>query len=885
VSFFDPISFLIGAGVGTAAGAGGLYLLKDRLPGVNRGEPESKQEAVEQAVTPRTSGRYSGDALNFFQRRHIAGQKFPLLNVLVEPRFLRARPPRLVIEQDDEGILVETDIYRVIPMLHQFPAAYASFNLETIRLKDLETGAQHIAILGIPGSGKTTALMALGLIALGALDPEKVFRMEDTARFDTVEEDERVPQEVRERRRKEREEVQRRAIEQLRIRQRREEEQEQIDLRDQDVNFEELTPIYIHLQDLDLEPGTYGGKIDPAEPIVAAQRRYISSNTAVMSTPMLYRALSQNRALVLIDGYDDLASNERERYFDWLSAFLEHYGGNFIVMTGPPAGYDMLMNIGFAPAFIRPLNETHFDELTRKWTDAWTGTQPDEKDLQRLLIDRRNRTVMDVTLKIWATMEGDIQETGRRGYYENYVRHQLGNVGSGFEILQEAAAAWLNQGAAPDREMMRHIVRRCLGLEAAPEGEDASDTQKRKKGGGSNDGRTLNQLLQTPLLLEKPDGTFAFCHPMVAWYLAGESLSHAKPDKLAALGDNPDWWGALSFATAIVDLEPAIVKRVLQNKPDLMYDTMFHVVEWMPDAPSGLRWTGEVLKRLGSVLMAPNQFPTIREHAMAALIAARDESGGVTVLLRQAVRSGNPDLRRLGCIGLGAIGSPEAIKDLAQMLFDDSQEVQLAAGLGLGAIGTEEALAGMIEALLEGEENLRKAVAEAMAAIPGEGHAILFDGVTHESMYVRRASVFGLARIPATWALVALYRAMLEDSQWYVRSAAEMAFSHAREPRSSGPQLYPEPDRYEWLAQWTAQRGEAVPEGPSGRQLLMRALQEAPTRIKVEAARSLGKLAHTPAIKALYASLAAPEPEVRVAAFDALGQMAERIGRPMPGVA
>lgn len=64
----------------------------------------------------------------------------------------------------------------------------------------------------------------------------------------------------------------------------------------------------------------------------------------------------------------------------------------------------------------------------------------------------------------------------------------------------------------------------------------------------------------------------------------------------------------------------------------------------------------------------------------------------------------------------------------------------------------------------------------------------------------------------------------------------------------------------------------------------MRALQEAPTQIQIEAARALGHLAHLPAIKALYTSLGDQSADVRSAAFGALGQMSERIGQPMPGV-
>jgi HEAT repeat protein len=319
-------------------------------------------------------------------------------------------------------------------------------------------------------------------------------------------------------------------------------------------------------------------------------------------------------------------------------------------------------------------------------------------------------------------------------------------------------------------------------------------------------------------------------------------------------------------------------------QPDLLFSHMFSVVEWMPDAPTQVRWKGEILKRLGTVFLMPNQFPAVREFACAALVAARDDTGGVVYLFRQAIRSGNVVLRRLGCIGLGAIGSRDGIRDLNQMLFDEVADVQLAAGLALGAIGNEEALTAMTEALLSGDPPLRKAVAESFATIPGEGHAILHDGITHEDLEVRRACAFGLARVPAMWALTDLYRAMLEDSQWYVRQAAERAFAHAREPRSSGPVLYPEPVYYEWLKTWASTRGEAVPEGQGGRQLLMAALQQSPSKVRVECARALGNLGHLPAVKSLYATLGDQDIEVRSAAFSALTNISYRTGKPLPGL-
>ena len=217
--------------------------------------------------------------------------------------------------------------------------------------------------------------------------------------------------------------------------------------------------------------------------------------------------------------------------------------------------------------------------------------------------------------------------------------------------------------------------------------------------------------------------------------------------------------------------------------PDLLYTNLFGLARWLPDAPPDAL-ARRLFKRLAAALMAPEQYPAVRDRALAALIASRDSS--VAYVLRQALRATNLDVRRLACIGLGALGDPETVKDLAPLLDDGHREIQLAAAVALGAIGSERALETMVHGLLEGSEDLRRAIAEALAAIPGEGHAILRDGIAADDMMIRRRR----SRLEPGWDRLgrrALYRAMLEDEQWYVRAAAEEAFAAAQSPERSSP--------------------------------------------------------------------------------------------------
>jgi HEAT repeat protein len=268
---------------------------------------------------------------------------------------------------------------------------------------------------------------------------------------------------------------------------------------------------------------------------------------------------------------------------------------------------------------------------------------------------------------------------------------------------------------------------------------------------------------------------------------------------------------------------------------------------------------------------------------LAALITSRDK--GTLFIYRKALEGSSAHVRRLGCIGLGALGDSEGIKDLEPMLTDSDKDVQLAAALALASIGTDRALELITNGLLHGEQSLKRAVAEALAAIPGVGPATLREAITSPDVELRRAAVFGLARVKAVWSLAQLYRSQMEDSEWYVRDAAKQSFNKMESPERGGILRHPDADELPWLAAWAAERGDGVPAGPSSREVLVRALQDADPVRRAAAAQTLAALGHVPALKPLYKSLHDGEETVRAAAYGALVNLQNRLGEPLPAVA
>lgn len=870
---FDLVSFVFG--FGSASGLSyGLWRYRERIRNLQE-SAEGQAESARDFLKRSADARYILDLKAYLQKYHLAGSLVELSDVLIEPRLLLETSVAMALDEEDD---LEAEYRNIVPRQFDFPELSASFNLEHSPLTDVLMGDPYIAILGTKGSGKSTALAALGLMAMDVLSFETVLDLTDQMIEDELKD---LPENERERRQKELEDIQRRAIEQLRIVQGREGE----DLFDDEVvvlpDIKDYFPIFVHLGDIDLDLNLYGIEVDPAEPIIRAFQQYASLITGKAAPVLVYQQLERGNCIILLDGYEDLSSTTQAHIYTWLQNFIAAYGSNRIVMTGPATGYDPLLHLGFAPAAIRPWSERDSERYVGKWVEAWgeverrkagkkkiQATGVDDKIVRRLLADNRNRTPLNTTLKILSGLLGDEQEVGRRGWYERFLRDYIPQQEESLTILREIATIMLDRAVYLTQDQIIELASNHFGSEEEGDSHDVAD-------------KFVKALLTSELFVKRAGGTYDFRHPMITSYFGAESLIRDIQSRLPEIANNNYWNQAIELAAPAIDLSPAIYQK-LSKAPDLLFTNLFSIVRWLPETPVDARWRGEILKRLSAAFLGPSQFSTIRVRAVSGLVASRDQN--VLLILRQGIRNGNPTIRKLACIGMGAIGDSEALADLRPMLVDDHREVQLAAGMALGAIGNEAALEIMVQGLLEGEEPLRQVVAEALAGIPNEGQSILRDAIVHQDMMVRRAGVYGLARIPATWALIGLYRAMIEDEQWYVRSAAEYTFARARDPHREGPRVLPTADQLGWLSKWATEMGLAVPEGEKAQLLVIRALQEAPPNTRILAARSIGKLGLLSGIKPLYLALTDHNEQLRATAYDALGIIQQRVTQPLPSI-
>lgn len=876
----DILSFLIGF-VSAGVLAFILYRFRDRI-GAARENATTSVGNTRQYITTNSQGRYLRDASKLWSQAHIAGELVELTQVYVEPRFVRPAEPLNPLAEE-----ADYDVFEVVPRVQDMPLSYAPYNIETLSVRDLQNGDRRLAVLGVPGLGKSTALSIIGLFAAGEIKINPIDLLADEV-FEAEIRD--LPAQEREKQIERRKQLRVRALEQLEA-ERKKEATKPTSTR-QPADFSRLLPILVHLRDIDLRPEAYGAEgnakakpakdaapkgpklLDPAEPIVRALQGQFGVLTSSSLPGLIYRRLADATCLVMIDGYDDLPPESRPEKLAWLAEFMALYGENFIIVAGPAIGFDPLLQLGFTPVYLRAWSDADQVALITRLATLWPSLGKDhrvidETIMRRVLTNVRGRTPLDLMLKAWAAFDADEQEGGRRGWYDAYVRRKVSKK-LNRSMISALAAGVLDKGGQPlTREQIKEIATAVF----------MSQTGRSMSALDDSIGQLTNR---EGLLVEWGNsGRFSFAHPLINAYLAAETLMNSDADALEPYADKPAWDLAFGFLANAAPIEKAVNKR-LSQPADLLYSGLFSIVHWLVDAPSNAPWKADVFRRLTAALLAPAQYPLVRERAMAALVSSRDH--GVTFIFRQALRHNDPLVRRMGCIGLGAHGDPEVVKDLDGMVEDANLEVKLAAGMAMGAIGNEFALEAMVRHFVYDDQHLRRAVAETLAAIPGEGQAVLREAITSSDMMLRHAAVFGLARVKTAWSLALLYKTLLEDEQWYVRNAANAAFLSSDSPERSSAVGYPEADKLAWLADWAAKKGDSLPVGEKARDFLLRSLQEGDAPIRAAAAVTLANLGHVRALKTLYTALADREEAVRAAAHTALGHMQLRTGEPFPVV-
>jgi HEAT repeat protein len=824
--YIDPISFGIGFGIGIL-----FWVLVGRMRPVFKELREGQSTRREEIQARRSTGMEDNHrriTLRRAQSMHLAAPLFALDEIILPP-VLMAPPARV---EPGSPLFTEDVVTQTLPYLPAWPELATIYGAPTLSLAKALSGGNNIVIIGMDGIGKTVALAHLASLAAHN-DPQL-------------------------------------------------------------GELSAIIPFLAHVADLSL-PAT--DPKDILKPLIDAASEHVSFLDLGRFAGFVTHSFKSGRALLLLDGFDELTPDGQQAVTEFLKTLLKTYPLTHVVTTALPEQIDGLLGLGFAPLALMGWDSRRQTEFIRKWSEQWTHfiaseswAQVGRESVDPILLDawlafgNQHLSPLELTLKIWGGFAGDSLGPRVMDSISAHIRRVAPNDTPAAALETLAMQVILSAQPVFDPRKARDWVKSFEPVEEKPvegqptaEGESSgtSPLVPKKEAGTvqSPSSGLLGKMSASGLLRAHPNNRMRFLHPVFGGYLAGRALSAYKGED--DLLKQPNWGGkllAMRYLAAHGDATH-LMDALLKIEDHLLERPLLNAARWLREAPREAAWRGKIMAGLARVLQSEDNPRGLRGQAMAAFVLCGDP--GAAAFFRQSLQSLSYELIPLAALGSGAIQDAKAVELLATSMSTPSIATRRAACLALVAIGTPAALEAVARALLSGDDDLRRAAAEALANDPKDGFATLKDGATLQDILVRRAVVYGLARVEEPWALETLRQIQLEDDQWIVRnSATEVLDSKlpANDPRIPRP-LKP-PSETTWLIEFAGKQGMGISPGVPATDLLLIALKNGTPEERIAVLAYLRRMPNEGVIKSMIEAVRSEDAELREAAYQTLWELA-----------
>jgi hypothetical protein len=583
-------------------------------------------------------------------------------------------------------------------------------------------------------------------------------------------------------------------------------------------------PLFVHLAELKLP----AGEDDPAAPLAAALQQRSTPLTATGLGSLVRQKLAAGDALLLLDGWDELAPGQQENPAFWLQQLLERYPTTRIFAATAATGYGPLLSLEFTLSGLAPWRARQAVALGEKWAGLTASARPPQ--LERYW--QPGDDPLTATLRLWQQLS---PSTGRRA--EPLMERTLRLVAP--EKVESPGLA----GAAIDfwRRLARQLlVEERLSLTAAEVQKQAEEALAANKVSGQG-APLLQALAESGLFRQWPGGSASFLSPVWRDYLAAADLAaNRQIETVTQKLREPYWREAVRFYVGRAGESNLSTSLLQAQRVDPWCDELFRVASWLPETPPEGEWRRQTLIQLGRLIVDPNLPRPLRQRAVAAITHSGDP--GALALLRQLLQRTDSDLRQVAAAALGSIDPELSVPLLEQMLKDQEMPVRLAAVHSLGWQNSRRGEQALLTALLSGDESVSRAAAQALACNGGDAWDVLADAARDEMPTVRRAAAHGLGLVGNTWAREELHR-LERDPEWAVQSAATQELEEAARRAQEAPWLPTQAGDLPWLVHWAARRKRAAPAGAAAIPVLCEVLASAHhPQDRVAAAESLARV-------------------------------------------
>jgi HEAT repeat protein len=802
----DWFSFWIGLLL-AAAVAFLLFRWRKQINSFRDTMQESYRTMIE-AMTSTAAQGYRADLLRWSQSAHIASHLFTLDEILLAPRFLVA------FSLLDPSQPEEYDSPELFPYTPDWPQLTEAYGAHSLPLDQLLKWKAHTILVGMPGSGRTTALAAMAaewLRRSSVSAPEMPRSM-----FYVCSHDLSLPAPAK----------------------------------------DPLVPLIAAVQ--------HHASTLAASQIPGYVRSSLRGEGAVLlldavdELPFPAQALLRDWLQQLMKQFPRMrvvATVSCEEMAHWM-----------------PMGFAAI-----SPApWTNVERHAFLERMGNRWNDLVVSDrkQTDAPDPSLLLgwVSRQMfaLTPLDLTLRAWAAFTFDLQGNTPTADRQSYIARHMPVVAE--EALAQVARQMVAENqSSPSRRQVESALASAWPRSdhPLPPVEDFFDNLitagvlRRRTNNRISFGHYVIAAHLAGKAIAQEDNIPVFLS-------ASESpLAELSAYSLAAVGD------AATLVSA--RLAPIITKDEEANPsapkiPPVVEEgwKVLGMSRWLRDAPSTAPWRVEIFRRLMKILRTPSQPTALRARVLCAFVASGDTSA--IQLFRQLLTAPDSDTttRVLSALGLGVMADPSSVPTLTQLMDSDLRVLRWAGALALGRIASPPSMEALGHTLLTGEDDLRRAVGEALAIDYNEGHAMLREAIMDAEVLVRRAAVFGLARTHQPWALETLEKLQVEDAQWAVKSAAGQAVERLHGEAIPPMQAIPALVNLPWLAAFAARQKTGLVAGAPALGMLQRAVKEGETAERAAAVQIVGSFCDLKYLPDLIIGLSDNEPRVREYAFEAL---------------
>jgi len=646
---------------------------------------------------------------------------------------------------------------------------------------------------------------------------------------------------------------------------------------------QDTIPFLIHIADLDLPVN----KDKPLDSLIDLIAEKVPVLDLARIPDFVRKTFSEGRALLLLDGTDELTPDGLKNAVDFIKAVKRAYPKTRMVTTASSEYMDGLVTLNFIPFALAAWNSKQRMKFLKKWSDLWTNFVAVEAWAQTsehvdplllngwLSTENSRLTPLELTLKIWGAYAGDVRGPYPLDAIETHLRRL--SPGNAPRQALEMLALQISLSAEPifDPRKAREWIKTFESPEIAdaPVASNETSGKKSEKVHAPSLG-LITKMVESGLLAQHRNNRMRFIHPIFVGYLAGKALANYKSESLLDQSPCIGKYLALHYLAAFGDATP-LVDKLLSVLDRPLSRNLLIPARWLRDAPRQMAWRGQVMAKLLELLRQTGQPLGLRGQALCAFIQSGDPS--VPILLRQLLEEPDNDMLQLAALGSGALQDIKAIELLSALLSTQSPNVRRAACLALVNIGTTAAMDIVASALLHGDENLRRAAAESLANHPGEGYAMLKEGAEmKEDLLVRRSVAYGLGRIQEPWAEELISHLETEDDQWVVRNAAMEVNENHQQPNPHIPQRLPPPTESPWIIAFAGTQGLGVSPDKPSTDLLLLALKSGTEEERLASLAYLRMMPVEGVFGALYQAMYGSEPTLREAVFQTFAEMAAR---------